>query len=59
LQDEIEDVIEIKVKRSIDMDELEQMKFGPMQAPAASHMIGPDMHRLISEKVAKVISDIV
>lgn len=58
LQDEIKDVIEIKVKRSIDMDELEQMKFGPMQGPAASHMIGPDMHRVIGEKVAQVISNI-
>ncbi len=59
LQDEIEDVIEVKVKRSIDMDELEQMKFGPMQAPAASHMIGPDMHRVISEKVSEIIRGIV
>lgn len=55
---EIENVIEVNVKRSADMDELEQMKFGPMQAPAASHMIGPEMHRMIGEHVANEIGDI-
>ncbi len=52
LGEEIEDVIEVRVECSGDMDELEMMKFGPMQAPAASHMIGPQMHRVIGEQVA-------
>ena len=58
LEDEIEAVIEIKVESSGEMNELEKMKFGPMQAPAASHMIGPDMHRRIAEQVTQTLSGI-
>lgn len=55
LQPEIEGIIEIHVARTGESTELDGMRFGPMQAPAASHMIGPATHREIAHKVAGVV----
>lgn len=55
LRPDIEGLIEVQVEKAGETDDLDKMRFGPMQAPAAAHMIGPDMHRLIARQVAGIV----
>ncbi len=57
LRPDLEGIIEVPVKRTCETDELTRMRFGPMQAPAAAHMIGPEMHRLIAERIAVIVRE--
>ena len=58
LRPDVEGVIEIAVEGTGESDELAKMQFGPMQAPAASHMIGPATHRAIADQVSGVLQGI-
>jgi len=58
LKPDIAGIIEIAVERTGASEELDKMRFGQMQAPAASYMIGPDTHRTIASQVAGVLSEI-
>jgi len=58
LRADIEGIIEVPVERTGESDELDRMRFGPMQAPAAAHMIGPDMHHLIAKQVADIVQGV-
>ena len=55
LRPDIAQVVEVPVKRIGRSDELHEMRFGPMQAPAAAHMIGPATHGAIAGRVAGVL----
>lgn len=59
LQPDIEGVIEVSVECTGETDELDRMQFGPMQAPAAAHMIGPATHRMIADQVGDVVRGLV
>lgn len=58
LRPDIEGIIEVPVACTGETDELGKMRFDPMQAPAASHMIGPAMHRAIADQVSGVVRGI-
>jgi len=57
LKPDIAGIIEIAVERTGEPGELDKMRFGQMQAPAASHMIGPDTHSAIASQLAGVLSE--
>jgi uncharacterized protein DUF6473 len=58
LSPDIEGVVEVAVERTGGSEELDRMRFGPMQAPAASNMIGPATHRLIATRVTAALRNI-
>jgi len=57
LRSETQDIIEVRVERAGDSDELDRMRFGPMQAPAAAQMIGPNTHCLIAKRIEGAIRE--
>ena len=57
LAEDIAGIIEVPVARTGESNELDKMRFGPMQAPAATHMIGPDTHRLIADQVTGIVRE--
>lgn len=58
LRPDLEGIVEVPVAHTGASDELGEMRFGPMQAPAAAHMIGPAMHRIIADQLAGVVRGI-
>jgi uncharacterized protein DUF6473 len=58
LRPEIAQAVEVPVKRTGESGELDKMRFGQMQAPAALQMIGPASHRAIATQVAGVLKEI-
>lgn len=55
LRPDIEDIVELPVQATGESDELERMRFGPMQAPAAAHMIGPATHHEIADHLSGIV----
>lgn len=55
LSPDIAGIVEVPVECTKTADEMNKMKFGPMQGPVAAHMIGPTMHRTIANQVGGVI----
>lgn len=49
-------VIDVPVRPAGQTCETDKMVFGPLQAPAAEHLIGPSMHRRIADRVAGMLS---
>lgn len=54
----IRGIVEVEVSRAGPSGEMDGMMFGPMQAPAAEHMIGPDSHRKIAAALTEVVKRI-
>ena len=55
LRSEVIGITEIRVAPAGKTGELADMQFGPMQAPAAEHLIGPAAHRDIAIQLQSVI----
>ncbi len=55
LTDVLGGMVEVPVQASGPAGELDTMVFGPMQGPAAAHMIGPSSHRVIAEALLDAI----
>ena len=55
LRSEVIGIAEIRVVPAGKAGELADMQFGPMQAPAAEHLIGPAMHRDIAIQVQSAL----
>jgi hypothetical protein len=55
LRPDVIGITEIRVAPAGKTGELADMQFGPMQAPAAEHLIGPAMHRDIAVQVQAAI----
>jgi hypothetical protein len=51
-------IVEVAVQCTGETDELDGMQVGPMQAPAAAHMIGPATHRVIADQISSAIQGI-
>ncbi|MHA6263185.1 DUF6473 family protein [Arenibacterium sp. CAU 1754] len=49
LADDVRDLVEVEVAMAEHAGEVDGMVFGPLQAPAAAHMIGPATHARIAE----------
>lgn len=55
LRPDVQSIVELPVTATGETDELGLMQYGPMQAPAAAHMIGPRTHRQIADKLTQEI----
>lgn len=53
LKPDLRGIVEIPVRVAGQTGEMGEMRFGPMQAPAAAHMIGPQAHREIAQCLAE------
>lgn len=51
----VQDVVEIQVVPARLSNDVDDMMFGPMQAPAAGHLIGPSAHRQIADALKRKI----
>ncbi len=58
LSPDIEGIVEVAVERTGNSEELDRMRFAPLQAPAASNLIGPSTHRLIADRVGAALRNI-
>lgn len=56
LRPEVHAIVELSVKPASEAEGLDMMRFGPMQAPAAAHLIGPQTHRQIADHLTKAIA---
>ncbi|TMV03689.1 hypothetical protein FGK63_18645 [Ruegeria sediminis] len=51
-------LVEVPVRASAESDELEDMLFGVLQQPLAEHLIGPATHRVIADRLHRVLMDL-
>lgn len=58
LRPDLEGVIKVPVKRVAEPAELDRMRFGLMQVPAASSVIGPSTHCTIADQISGTIRGI-
>lgn len=55
LRPDVIGITEIRVAPANKTGELSEMQFGPLQAPAAEHLIGPNVHRDIATQLLSVL----
>jgi len=55
LAGKVEAIVEVPVQDAATTHELDQMDYGPLQAPAAAHSIGPQSHARIARRLCRVL----
>ncbi|MCA0873977.1 DUF6473 family protein [Seohaeicola saemankumensis] len=55
LAGKVEAIVDVPVQEAATTQELDQMDYGPLQAPAAAHSIGPQSHARIARRLCRVL----